>query len=284
MTSLIYYVNGEYVPAESASLPIHDLGIVRGYGVFDVLNTYNRSPFHLRAHVERLQNSAASIRLDLPWSTAELEQLVHDLLARNYEANPALGEVAVRLIATGGSSANLFSPEQKPSLAILLVPMGPRDETLYAQGGHLITVEVERFMPTVKSLNYIGAIMAAQEADAVGAVEALYRTRDGLVTEATRSSFFLVKDNQVLTAKDAVLDGITRRVVCELANAHFDLVATDLAYDSISAMDEAFIVGTGKEILPIVQIDEVTVGSGNPGPVTKRLMLLFQEYVQSYQA
>jgi len=131
VTNLIYYINGEYVPAESASLPINDLGIVRGYGVFDVLNTYNQKPFHLRAHIRRLENSAAAIRLELPWSTEELEQLIHDLLARNYAAIPDLGDVAVRTIATGGPSSNLFTPEQKPSLAILLDHARCEESQLY---------------------------------------------------------------------------------------------------------------------------------------------------------
>ena len=283
MSNLICYINGEYVPADIAALPINDLGIVRGYGVFDVLNTYDRKPFHLRAHIERLQRSAASIKLTLPWSTEELEQAVHDLLAHNYAAFPELGDVAVRVIATGGPSSTLFTPEQNPSLAILLSPLAPRDEALYARGARLVTVEMDPYMPEVKSLNYIGAIMAAQEATAAGGIEALYRTTDGLVTEGTRASFFMVKDNQVLTAKkNAVLDGITRRLVCELADKHFELVMTDLPYASIPDMDEAMLVGTGKEVLPIVEIDDMVIGDGAPGPVTNALIGLFKEYVVNY--
>lgn len=280
--SLIYYVNGEYVPADRAVLPINDLGIVRGYGVFDALRTYDRKPFHLRAHVERLFTSAASIRLDLPWSVVEIEQIVHDLLARNYEADPSLGDFQVRIKATGGPSESYFVPEGNPSLAIVLVPIKPRDADLYARGGRVVTMEMDRFMPTVKSLNYIDAVMASREATAAGAVETLYRTSDGLVTEGTRTSFFLVKGEQVFTAKDAVLDGITRRVVCELVTEHFDLQVIDLRYDAIPTMDEALLVGTGKEILPIVQIDEVTIGDGVPGSVATRLMALFEEYIKSY--
>jgi len=282
VTNLFCYVNGTYVPADIAALPMNDLGIVRGYGVFDVLRTYNRKPFHLHAHIERLQKSAAAIKLTLPWPIDELEQTVQDLLAHNYAAFPELGNVSVRVIATGGPSSTFFTPEQKPSLAILLSPIAPRDEALYARGARLVTVEMERYMPGVKSLNYIGAIIAAQEATAAGGIEALYRTPDGLVTEGTRASFFLVKGNQLLTAKDAVLDGITRRVICELAEKHFKVVVTELPYVSIPEMDEAFVVGTGKEVLPIIEIDEMMVGDGVPGPVTQKLMTLFQEYVTDY--
>lgn len=280
--NLTFYVNGEYVPAASAALPLGDLGIVRGYGVFDVLATYNHKPFHLDSHLARLRRSAAAIGLDIPWSEAELTQTVTDLLAHNFAQNPELGEVAVRIIVTGGQSSNLFTPQQQPSLAILIDPMNARDESLYERGAKLVTVEMERYLPGVKSLNYIGAIMAAQIATAAGGIEALYRTADGRVTEGTRASFFLVKGNQVLTAKDEVLEGITRNIVCELASKHFDLHMTDLKYDELATVDEAMLVGTGKEVLPIVQIDDITIGDGKPGPVTKHMIALFHEYVEDY--
>ena len=282
MANLIFYVNGEHVPAERAALPINDLGIVRGYGVFDVLATYNHKPFHLDSHLARLERSAASIDLEIPWSAAELTQTIVALLEQNFDANPDLGDVAIRIIVTGGPSSNLFTPQQKPSLAILIDPLKSRDESLYEKGAKLVTVEMERFMPGVKSLNYIGAIMAAQVASEAGGIEALYRTHDGRVTEGTRASFFLVKDNQILTSKDEVLEGITRNVVCELASKHFELVLTDLRYDELANMDETMLVGTGKEVLPIVQIDEFTIGDGRPGPITKQLITLFREYVDAY--
>ncbi|MEM7133138.1 MAG: aminotransferase class IV [Chloroflexota bacterium] len=282
MEKLVCYVNGEFVPAEKAALPLNDLGIVRGYGVFDVLNTYHRKPFHMRDHILRLERSAASIRLDLPWTVEEIEQIIGELLNRNFDANPDLGDVAIRVIATGGPSENLFTPQQRPSLAILISPFTPPDEVLYMEGAYLISVEMQRFMAEVKSLNYIDAIMASQVAADEGAIETLYRTPDGRITECTRCSFFLVKDRQLLTADSEVLDGITRNVVCALAQGHFELASTELYYDSLIAMDEAFIVGTGKEVLPIVRIDDVTIGSGRPGPVTKQLMSLYQEYVAQF--
>ena len=206
MSNLIFYVNGEYVPAEQASLPVGDLGLIRGYGVFDVLRTYKRTPFQLREHVERLQRSARSILITPPWSTEQIESIVHETLARNYAANPELGDLAIRLVLTGGPSKNGFTPENRPSLMVMLIPAGPRDEELYAKGGCLITVQMDRFKPTVKSLNYIGAIMAMQQATAADAIEALYRTEDGLVTEGTRTSASAVEPTR--RAASAAVGGV----------------------------------------------------------------------------
>jgi branched-chain amino acid aminotransferase len=279
--SLVYYVNGEYVPAQRASLPLNDLGLVRGYGVFDVLRTYDHRPFKLREHVQRLQKSAASIGIDAPWSTQELEQLVHETLRRNYDANPDLGDVNVRLVLTGGPSDNCFTPQRTPSLAIMISPVPPRDEALYARGAKLITVDLERFMPTVKSLNYISAIMGAARAQEAGAVEALYRTGDGFVTEGTRTSFFVVQDGRLITSSQAILDGITRRVVMEIAADRFEVVVEPISYAQLGAVDEAILVGTTKEVLPIVQIDDIQIGDGRPGPVTRELAQIFRAYVNA---
>ena len=281
MSNLIFYVNGEYVPAEQASLPVGDLGLIRGYGVFDVLRTYKRTPFQLREHVERLQRSARSILITPPWSTEQIESIVHETLARNYAANPELGDLAIRLVLTGGPSKNGFTPENRPSLMVMLIPAGPRDEELYAKGGRLITVQMDRFKPTVKSLNYIGAIMAMQQATAADAIEALYRTEDGLVTEGTRTSFLVVKGDRIISAPDLVLEGITRKVVMEIAADRWEVALEPIRYSDLSQIDEAMLVGTGKEVLPIVQIDDIQIGNGRPGPVAGELMKLMDAYIAS---
>lgn len=282
--TLIYYVNGEFVPAQQASLPLNDLGLVRGYGVFDVLRTYDRQPFKLREHVQRLQKSASSIRINAEWSTEELEGWVQETLARNYEANPELGDVNVRLVLTGGPSDNCFTPHRTPSLAIMISPVPVRDGEMYENGAKLITVDMERFMPTVKSLNYITAIMGAAAASEAGAVEALYHTEDGYVTEGTRTSFFVVQGEKVITSSNAILDGITRRVVMEIAADRFEVVEEPISYEQLRTVDEAILVGTTKEVLPIVQIDDMQIGSGQPGPVTRELAAMFDAYVQTQKA
>ncbi|MEZ4710370.1 MAG: aminotransferase class IV [Caldilineaceae bacterium] len=281
MTNLIFYVNGEYVPADQAVLPVGDLGLIRGYGVFDVLRTYKRTPFQLREHVERLQRSARSILITPPWSSEQLEAIVQETLARNYAANPQLGDLSIRLVLTGGPSSNGFTPENRPSLMVTLIPVGPRDEELYAKGGRLVTVQMERFKPTVKSLNYLGAIMAMQEATAKGAIEALYRTEDDLVTEGTRTSFLVVQGDRIITAPDLVLEGITRQVVMEIASDRWEVAREPIRYSDLPQVDEAMLVGTGKEVLPIVQIDDIQIGDGRPGPVTRELMQLMDAYIAS---
>jgi branched-chain amino acid aminotransferase len=137
---------------------------------------------------------------------------------------------------------------------------------------------MERFLPTVKSLNYISAIMAMKEASRTGAVEALYRDTAGYVSECTRSNLFVFRGERLITPKNDVLFGITRAVVMEIAADDFEVIETALQYDKLVDSDEVFITSTTKEILPVVQIDNHQIGQGQPGPHTQKLMQLFHAY------
>lgn len=276
MSQPIFYVNGNFVPASEAALPIGDLGIVRGYGVFDVLRTYNRLPFRLRDHVQRLQRSAQAIGITLPWTTEEIEETVRLTHDRN-----TFTDSNIRIIVTGGSSANFMTPENRPSLIVMVTPTPVRDESHYSAGCRATTAAVVRERPEVKSLNYIGAVMAVEEARSAGAIEALYRTEDGSVTEGTRANFFILRGRRLITPKDEILDGITRKVVLELAAGHFEIAEEPIPYATLSSVDEAFITSTTKEVLPIVRIDDMTLGTGQPGPHTQTLANLFRSYTES---
>ena len=275
MNEPIYYVNGEYVAASQASLTLNDLGIVRGYGVFDLLRTYDGKLFKLREHVLRLQRSAEQIKLALPWAAAEIEQIALETYTRNGMPN-----APIRIVATGGAAEDFMTPPAQPTLVVMINLLSPTAPEQYTQGVKVITTQLERMMPTVKSLNYITAIMAMQSARQVGAVEAIYRTADDRLTEGTRANFFVFQGNQLITPKTEVLAGITRAVVLEIAEDDFEVVEAPLHFADLATYDEAFITSSTKEVLPVVQINDITVGQGRPGPNTQKLIDLFRTYVK----
>jgi branched-chain amino acid aminotransferase len=276
MGELIYYVNGAFVPADQAALPLNDLGIVRGYGVFDLLRTYGLTLFRLDEHLARLESSAAQIGLALPWSRAELTEIVKATYARN-----PIPDCSIRIVVTGGPSASFLMPEGKPSLVVMVHPIAPYPTSYYTEGTKTRTTLVERTMATVKSLNYIGAIVAMQSAAPQGAVEALYLDAQDRLTEGTRANLFVVRHGQLITPREGILKGITRQVVIEVAAPEFMVVEGPIHYRDIQSLDEAFLTSTTKEILPVVQIDDHVIGDGKPGPVTQRLMELFRTHVTS---
>jgi branched-chain amino acid aminotransferase len=274
MAEPIYYLNGQFLEANRAALPLNDLAVVRGYGVFDLLRTYGLTPFRLQDHLIRLQSSAAQIGIELPWTLAELETVVYETHVRN-----ELEDASIRIIVTGGLSDNFMTPHQMPSLVVMVNPLVPYAAEDYVTGRWAITTQIERIMPTVKSINYIGAIMAMAEAKKANAVEAIYRTPDGSVTEGTRSNLFLIQDGVLITPETGILPGITRKVVLEIAQGYCPVRFASLRYTDIQNADEAFFTSTTKEIMPLVGVDDYAIGTGKPGPITLALMERFREYV-----
>ena len=279
MADFVYCVNGHFTPAGQAGVPVGDLGLVRGYGVFDVLRTYGRVPFALDRHLARLQRSAEQIDLPLPVPIAQMEQLVHECLARNESIEPNL-DVSVRIIVTGGVSQSFMLPDGEPSFMILIAPVRAVAAHLYNEGASLITADIPRFMPSVKSINYVSAILGQKRARSAGAVEALYCTHEGVISECTTSNFFVVRGGKLITPDQDVLEGITRNVALELAADLGEVFLRPILRQELSEIDEAFITSTTKEIMPIVRIDGIRIGSGRPGPYTQRLAELFHSYTR----
>jgi len=276
MSELTYYVNGDFVPAKQAALPLNDLGIVRGYGIFDLLRTYGKTPFRLRDHIKRLESSAKQIELELPWSTEELEEIV----LKSYKRNE-IADASIRIVVTGGPSDNFLMPQGEPSLVVMVHPITPYPAHYYTDGCKATSTLVERTMPTVKSLNYIGAIMAMNDAGKNGAVEAIYLDEHDRLTEGTRANLFVVRGNLLITPREGVLKGITRQVLLEVVSEAVEVVEGPIHYHDLGSLDEAFLTSTTKEVLPVVQIDEHQIGSGKPGPITQRISDLFHAYVRS---
>lgn len=270
MSTPTHFVNGHFVPEDQAVLPVSDLGIIRGYGVFDLFRTYNGRPFKMREHLIRLQKSAQGIDIPLRWTLDELEGIIRELLKRN-----AYPESVVRIVLTGGPSDNGFLPTGEPSLAILVTPLRPKPSEVFERGTAVITVPVRRFMPTVKSLNYIPAIVAVKRAVTQGATEALYVDDQDHLLEGTRSNFFVFKGDTLITPREGILFGITRNVVLELAQSRFEIQEQAISRHELPEVDEAFYTSTTSEVMPVVRIDDQTVGHGRPGPRTMELRARF---------
>ncbi len=272
MMQPIHFLNGHFVSEDQAVLPVSDLGVIRGYGVFDLFRTYNGRPFKMREHLVRLQNSAQAIDIPFLWSLEYLEDVVHELLARN-----GYPESVVRVVITGGPSDNGFLPTNEPALAILVTPLRPTLPQVFEQGVAVITVPVRRFMPTVKTLNYIPAIVAVKRAVAQGASEALYVDDQDHLLEGTRSNLFVFHGDTLITPKEGILFGITRRVVLELAQGRFEIQERAISRSELPEVNEAFLTSTTSEIQPVVRIDDQVVGNGRPGPRTAELRTRFLE-------
>lgn len=263
----IYYVDGQYVPAEEAVIPVDDLSIMRGVGVFDFMRTFGGRPHSLKKHVARLENSAHEIGLELPWTQDDIIAIVNATLEKNQ-----LPEANIRIVITGGSSPDFITPQGKPRLLVLVTPISPPPAEWYENGVKIITVCSRRNLPEAKSIDYIRATIALREAKKAGAVEAVYLDRERRVLEGTTSNIFAIVDGVLVTPGNNILPGITRKAVLDISRTMMESRVSGLSLESLCKAEEVFITGSGKGLVPVVQVDEHTIGSGRPGPKTTLLM------------
>lgn len=274
-----YYIDGEFIEDEQAKISVNDLSIIRGFGVFDFLRTYNTFPFHLDAHINRLERSARLLGLQLPESKENISNIVKETLARNDHK-----ESNIRLVVTGGLSNDGITPGNSPKLLIMVTSVKPMPDTWYSDGAKVITSHVERFMPGAKSINYIPAILCQNEARIQQAIEAVYVDKNGYMLEGTTSNFFaFIGDSLITPPCNRVLPGITRQVVLALAEGKYTIVERELHKDEVRLLDEAFICSSIREIVPVVAIDSIKIGDSKPGARTRNIMSRFKDITNSYQ-
>jgi branched-chain amino acid aminotransferase len=270
-----WYIGGQWVHPNEATISINDIAVLRGYSVFESLRTYNRRPFHLDEHLMRLYRSAILIEMEIPWSSAQIAGIVREIIARNMYRH-----ATIRLLITGGESEDGILPSGKPTLAVLITPLGERDMEQFAKGCWLITTSLQRVSPEAKTANYVAAVRALKEATRRGAADALFVNEQGHVLEATRSNFCIFRGDTLITPREGILIGITRNVVLELARGRFVVEERPILLEELAMADEAFLTSSSKEITPVVQIDDLIITNGKPGLRTYELEKRFSEMVE----
>jgi branched-chain amino acid aminotransferase len=273
METLIY-IDGQIFSGDEAKLPILDLSILRGYGVFDCLRTYQKRPFHLWDHLKRFENSAKELEIPLPLSLHEIEDIVEKLLER-----APYPEANIKICLTGGTSQDQYLPEGNPRFFALVYPLFSFPENFYTEGIALITHPYQRPYPTCKSIHYLPAILALRQAGREGAQDALFINDHNQILETGTANFFAIKGETLITTDRDIIFGITRKVVLEiLKNKNISVEERPIGLEELSTCDGAFITSTTKQIVPVVRVGSYTF---NLHPLIKTLMEDFATYVTS---
>ena len=163
------YINGQFFEKQEAKISIFDLGFLRGYGVFEYFRTYQKKPFHQVDHLERLKHSAETIGLPCDQMFGKIETIVDILIQKN-----GFEESTIRIILTGGETDDGINAIEKPSLIIITQQVKLPPTHLYEKGAKAITMPANRTISSIKTLNYLNALLARKTAEASGAIEALY--------------------------------------------------------------------------------------------------------------
>ena len=274
-------LNGELVPQEEAKVSVFDHGLLYGDGVFEGIRAYGGRVFKLAEHVARLYQSARSIRLEVPIIPAQMTAAIEETLLAN-----DLSDAYIRVVVTRGVGTLGLDPDKcpAPQYFIIVDSIVLYPEELYREGLEIVTVSTVRnhpaaLNPRIKSLNYLNNIMAKIEGKNAGVLEALMLNAEGFVAECTGDNIFIVADSVVRTPPitAGILEGITRNTVIQLAReAGYVVREEDLTQYDIYTAEECFLTGTAAEVIPVVKLDGRSIGTGEPGPVTKELLQRFR--------
>lgn len=262
------------IAREKAVVDIEDRGYQFGDGVYEVIRVYEGEFFGLALHMQRLERSAAEIRMALPVSLAEIETKLRQLVKENDLTN---GIVYMQI--TRGVAARVHKmPQQATPVLTAYTKEMTRPLEQINNGIHAHLTEDMRWLRCdIKSLNLLGNVMAKQEAEDHHCTEAILHRGD-TVSEGSSSNVFIIKGNILQThpANHLILNGITRRQLLTVAEeCHLTVKEEPFSVEELFSADEAFITSTTAEITPIIQVDDTVIGLGHPGVVTHRLQSTF---------
>jgi branched-chain amino acid aminotransferase len=280
-------VNGRITPERDALISVFDHGFLYGEGIYETMRTYHRRPFLFDRHMTRLRRSARMIELPLPFTDAELAAQI----AETQAAARLDGEVYIRVLVTRGIGELTYDPAAcpTPSVVVIVKPNVDPPKDVFEKGVKVALVPVVRnhpgsVNPLIKSNNLLNNALAMQEAFRRGGYEGIMRNYKGELAECTQSNFFVVKNGAALTPPiDAgLLPGITRAFLFEVG-AEIGVAVREqvLRDDDLFGADECFLTSTTREAVPIVRVDDRTIGSGAPGPITLALLDGYRKKAQA---
>lgn len=271
----IQFYNGEFLPKEAIKFSINDVGILRGYGIFDFMRVIDGMPVFVEDHLNRFENSAQVVGMELPYSREKIRSVIDELVTIN---GFSLGYI--KLIMTGGETPDGFAPG-KPNLAILNDALENNAQKLFDEGASLMTYDYTRDFPTSKTTGYVMAVKLLPEWKKDGHFDVLYHTA-GKVTELSRSNIFFFKGDKLITNDSAILKGISRMKVLEVAESIFETEVRDFTLDELRAADEVFMTSTNRRVMPVVKLDDQLIVDGKVGENCKKLLKAYDEFVMAY--
>jgi D-alanine transaminase len=271
----VVYLNGAFLPRNRATVSVDDRGFLFGDGVYEVVRVAGGLYVDADRHLARLRRSLTELRLpDVVGTGAELLEIGTELLRR--QALGTEGQAVVYLQITRGAAPRRHAfpePGTPPTVFASAWAFTPKRRLISAGVSAITHPDLRWQRCDIKSVNLLPNVLANQRATEQGAYEALL-VRNGLVTEGTHSNAFAVVDGVLRTHPKgaAILPGVTREVVLELARAAgIPLLEEPVTVGELERAAEVFVTGTTTDVMPVISIDGKLVGRGSPGPVAREL-------------
>ncbi|HEX3702787.1 MAG TPA: aminotransferase class IV [Vicinamibacterales bacterium] len=290
----IVNVNGRLSDQKDAVVSVFDHGFLYGEGVYETLRTYNGEPFLFDRHMRRLRTSADMLALQVPLTDDEIERRFRETVRAAGLGGDPWREAYIRILVTRGVGDLSYDPSgcPDPTVVVIVKPHVAPSADVFAKGVRVALVPIVRnhpgsVSPLIKSNNLLNNALAMQEALRRGGFEGIMRNHKGELAECTQSNLFIVKHGAALTPPiDAgLLPGITRAYLFEIGAELGIPVREQVLKDvDLFGADECFLTSTTREVLSIVAVDDATIGTGVPGPVTRALLEGFRQRAQKLTA
>jgi branched-chain amino acid aminotransferase len=285
-------VNGRMFDREHAVVSVFDHGFLYGEGIYEVLRTYAGEPFLFARHMRRLRRSADMMVLGVPLTDDQIAARVAETVTA---AGLGLGrEAYIRVMITRGIGELTYDPStcETPTVVVIAKPQVNPPAEAYERGVKVAIVSIVRnhpgtVSPLIKSNNLLNSALAMQEAVRAGAFEGIMRNYRGELAECTTANLFIVRGGAALTppVEAGLLPGITREFMFEVGRDVGIPVREETLRDGdLLGADEAFLTSTTREIVPITQVGERTIGTGRPGHVTRALLAEFRRQAEQLTA
>jgi branched-chain amino acid aminotransferase len=279
------WMNGDFVPWDEANVHVLSHGLHYGTGVFEGIRCYetDRGPavFRHREHLERLEKSAELYYLPLPYTAAEIREATHGLIRKNGLTSCYIRPLAFR----GYGEMGLYAKSAPVEVMVAVWPWGAylgdegKQHGIRAKVSSWRRISANGLIPHAKaSGQYLNSILAKTEAANAGYDEAILLEDNGTVCEGSGENIFLVREGEIATPGHtaSILDGISRKSVIQIADdLGFKVTERDIARSELYLAEEAFLVGTAAELVPIREVDDHPLGE--PGEITGQIQAKFED-------
>jgi D-alanine transaminase len=279
------YLNGQFMPLEDAKIPVLDRGFIFGDGVYEVIPVYSRRPFRLEAHLQRLQHSLDSIRLDNPHSISGWTAIIGELIARNTPDDQYLYLHITRGVARRDHP--FPNPAVPATVFVMSNPLLPPASDLCASGVDAVTAEDNRWQRCdIKAISLLPNVLLRQKAVDAGSAETVLirpasNETPAFLTEGAASNIFVVKNGVLLAPpkNHLMLPGITYDVILEIARANsIPCQIRTIAATEVFDADELLLTSSTREVMAITRLDGKPVGNAVPGPMFKQIYQHYQDF------
>ena len=246
---MLYYIDGKFINHKLAKIPFSDAGFLYGDGLFETMRFNNQNIFQINNHIDRLFKGMDIIGLKIKKSKHQIINLLNQVIKKN-----ELQDGIIRLMITRGNTDLSITANTSPCIYISIkpfydVPENPvkvvyLDETNYP---------IIRFTPAIKSMNYIGNMLAKRDCDKQGGFEPIFYNKEKIITECAIRNIFYIKNNILYTPSLdlGILSGVMRSMIIEIGEfLNMKIIEGHLEYKDIHLMEEAFISSTGIGLLP----------------------------------